>query len=495
MWGKFFSKKNLSINRMVILGFVSIFIFASLMGGVFLFFLFRVDQMNKDASSGFLDTKSYLDKTEARIVGLSEQDPILLLGEIKSIKNYLNIFRENGWIDSNGLEMLNVVSSNLTKLEEDASNNFINKEVSEQVSNSIHVLDDYLVNKYKADSGEVSNFLFILKVLNGVMVLMIMIIGIVFTYIFSKSIKGMLLMPVGKITDKSNSVLELSDSNEKYYENVLSISDQYTQGSTQQTKRSKILSDAILKMSEEIKKMSYYSSESSEEIDRISQKAQEAGQKSELSLDKLKTIKTVVEDSANTTKVIYDKSKEINKIADTITAIAKQTNLLALNAAIEAARAGDSGRGFAVVADEVRKLAEHTNVSANQVKLLMGDMVKKVGDAAEITEKGKESVEKGEVVIKETMNSLQSIASSIIDTNAKVKKLSLLTSGQLKAIEDIVADVNLIVGVSYKNSANAEELNELIHSLNNINSRTVKFTEDIGKMTQILSNLVATKNK
>ena len=51
---------------------------------------------------------------------------------------------------------------------------------------------------------------------------------------------------------------------------------------------------------------------------------------------------------------LANRSREIGKIVDLITGIAKQINLLALNASIEASRSGEAGRRFAVVAAEVK---------------------------------------------------------------------------------------------------------------------------------------------
>lgn len=98
-------------------------------------------------------------------------------------------------------------------------------------------------------------------------------------------------------------------------------------------------------------------------------------------MQQLSSIKTMADQSAHDAKeeaAITRGSKDrldafatefnqINKLADSITAIARQTRLLALNATIEAARASEHGRGFTVVANEVKRLSSRTEGSSSEI--------------------------------------------------------------------------------------------------------------------------------
>ncbi|WP_404479173.1 methyl-accepting chemotaxis protein [Novosphingobium sp. BL-52-GroH] len=65
---------------------------------------------------------------------------------------------------------------------------------------------------------------------------------------------------------------------------------------------------------------------------------------------------------------LNETSRQIEKIADTLTLISVQTNMLAVSGAVEATRAGASGRGFAIVTTDIRKLSRESAESAAQAK-------------------------------------------------------------------------------------------------------------------------------
>jgi methyl-accepting chemotaxis protein len=73
---------------------------------------------------------------------------------------------------------------------------------------------------------------------------------------------------------------------------------------------------------------------------------------------------------------LNDTSREIEKIADTLTLVSVQTNMLAVSGAVEATRAGEAGRGFATVAADIRKLSRDAGESTGRTK----DTVRQIQD-------------------------------------------------------------------------------------------------------------------
>jgi methyl-accepting chemotaxis protein len=98
--------------------------------------------------------------------------------------------------------------------------------------------------------------------------------------------------------------------------------------------------------------------------------------------NKLAEEATRVARQVSTMGAIDESSKRIVDIIGVIDGIAFQTNILALNAAVEAARAGEQGRGFAVVASEVRNLAQRSAAAAKEIKALIEDSTRRVGQGA-----------------------------------------------------------------------------------------------------------------
>jgi methyl-accepting chemotaxis protein len=181
----------------------------------------------------------------------------------------------------------------------------------------------------------------------------------------------------------------------------------------------------------------------------VKQNADNAGHASKLAVaarDQAEKGGAVVAKAVAAMHGINDASKKIADIIGVIDEIAFQTNLLALNAAVEAARAGEQGRGFAVVATEVRNLAGRSATAAKEIKALIQDSVRKVGEGSSLVTQSGATLEQLVTAVKKVTDIVSEIAAAsneqsvgIEQVNKAVMQLDELTQQNAALVEEASA--------------------------------------------------------
>jgi methyl-accepting chemotaxis protein len=159
----------------------------------------------------------------------------------------------------------------------------------------------------------------------------------------------------------------------------------------------------------------------------------------------------VVTRAAEAMTKIESSSNQVSQILGVIDEIAFQTNLLALNAGVEAARAGDAGRGFAVVAQEVRALAQRSADAAKEIKSLIAESSRQVGEGVDL--------------VNQTGDALRGIVVKVGGIDGLINAIASSAAEQATALNQVNAAVNQLDQVTQRNAAMVQQSSESTHAL------------------------------
>jgi methyl-accepting chemotaxis protein len=183
---------------------------------------------------------------------------------------------------------------------------------------------------------------------------------------------------------------------------------------------------------------------------------------------------------------VQEISLAINKIVNTMDAIAEKINILSLNASIEAARAGEYGRGFSIVADEIKKLADSSQESASEIGRIIKEMMDSIKTVSESTEEVNKAITDGSVVVKSTADAMKVISSNVLELNSAIKNINDMIAREEEEITNIIKQVEGSHGISKDNSAAAEEI---LASIQEQSAAAQEFTATSQELVNVSSKL------
>lgn len=173
----------------------------------------------------------------------------------------------------------------------------------------------------------------------------------------------------------------------------------------------------------------------------------------------------ILSDTAATIDGLATDCGAVTSTLTEIQGIAEQTNLLALNAAIEAARAGEQGRGFAVVADEVRALARRTQVSTENIEIIVARLVAGSSNSVKAMSESKDKVLENVQHSESVEKIFEQIAKITQEINRISQEIASATEEQTRASESITHQASTVNTLSDETAKIVEVNNKMIANL------------------------------
>ena len=184
-----------------------------------------------------------------------------------------------------------------------------------------------------------------------------------------------------------------------------------------------------------------------------------------------------VESVAEKITMLASRAQSISEIITTVDDIAEQTNILALNAAVEASRAGEHGKGFAVVASEVKSLAQQSKKATEDVRNLLGEIVKAMQAAVFSTEQSTALVNQASEIVIESGEAMKQLTLTIRDSALAAQQISIGAKQQATGIDQLKGAARNIQTVAHSMTLGIAQIESAAHDLNSLSTKLSQLTD------------------
>jgi methyl-accepting chemotaxis protein len=293
------------------------------------------------------------------------------------------------------------------------------------------------------------------------------------------------------VSDAASDMLHWSEDVNGSTEEVARSAGRIASGASDQRRSVEQTSEVIAAIARAIEQSSQSANEAVQAATDTAGTAQASGAAVREAAEKVKTVFARIEAASEQVFAFGEKTHEISKIVDAITAVAQQTNLLALNATIEAARAGDAGRGFAVVAEEVRKLAERAGGSAEQISRLSSEIAGRTTAVVTAMSEGIEELARGREQLNSILLGLEAISRTARAGAQKVDLITASAKDQQRRSEDMVQSIEHISQVAHQNAAATEAVSAAIREQTASISHMTSSAQELTNLSLELQSVVS----
>ncbi len=255
------------------------------------------------------------------------------------------------------------------------------------------------------------------------------------------------IQSANNLDQRSNQLVELSNTTTNSIKHQISLSDQ--------------IATATQQMVGSISEVARGSSETALLANQLRDNTCESSRDMEFVVNDMCNLKLEMSEISNALTQLTTDASAVTDMLNIIRGISEQTNLLALNAAIEAARAGEAGRGFAVVADEVRTLSQRTNSSTEDIQDVLERLNQSVSRTIKSMDTGLNLTESSAKKIDSVGEKLKTISESVNDVTDRSTQIATATEEQNQVLEEINRHTSDIADEMKALASRATELTEM----------------------------------